>query len=272
MTSPRFCQAAFTAALLAQDSTLPPGLAAGTPPHRFEVYRRNVQAGLARALAARFPVVQALVGEAFFMAMAREFATHHPPASPVLIEFGHALPDFLRGFAPAASVPYLADVAALETARTDAWHAPELPMADPADLQGDDLAELRLMLQPSLRLVRSPHPVLSIWQRHADSGVAVAWAPQSVAVFRQGRGVVQEAVAPDMAAFLGGLLAGAAIGTAFHLAVGTGPDFDATAAFAWLLTHGLIAGPGLGTDTQAPQNGGPFTRPEPAVAGPGIVA
>jgi hypothetical protein len=37
---------------------------------RFAVYRNNVAAGLANALAARFPVVKRLVGDEFFRAMA----------------------------------------------------------------------------------------------------------------------------------------------------------------------------------------------------------
>lgn len=254
MTAPTFRQAAFAAALLGPESMVPPGLAHGTKPHRFEVYRRNVQAGLARALAARFPVVLALVGETFFMAMARDFALRHPPASPVLLEYGRALPDFIRGFDPAQEVPYLADVAALESARSEAWHAPACQVADPDALHADDLAEARLRLQPSLRVVRSQHPVLAIWARHQhdDHGgheTPIDWQPQSVAIHRQGMEVVQEALTPAEAAFLSRLLGGATIGAALHAAAAEDPAFDATDAFVWLLTRGLVVAllPGLYT-------------------------
>jgi hypothetical protein len=269
MAAPSFRQAAFAAALLGPEPVVPPGLAAGTKPHRFEVYRRNVQAGLARALAARFPVVRALVGEAFFTAMARDFALRHPPASPVLLEYGRDLPAYIRGFAPADAVPYLADVAALETARGEAWHAPSHPAADPATLHADDLAEARLLLQPSLRVVRSPHPVLAIWAHHQEDGGTIDWQPQSVALHRHGMEVVQEAVAPGEAEFLARLLAGATIGAAFHAAAAEDGAFDATAAFAWLLARELVVALVPGIQTHGEQSD--VARQEHGAARAGVV-
>ena len=260
MPTPTFRQASFAASLLGPDFGVPPGLAAGTPPHRFEVYRRNVQAGLVRALAARFPVVQSLVGEAFFMAMARDFALRLPPASPVLLEYGRDLPSFIRGFAPAEAVPYLADVAALETARSEAWHAPSCPAAEPDALQADDLAEARLRLQPSMRLVLSPHPVLAIWKHHQDSGMTIDWQPQSVVVHRQGMSVVQEEVPQGHAAFFARLLAGETIGAAFHAAASTDRNFDASTAFAWLLARGLIVAMVPDNKNRGEQNNGTFAE------------
>ena len=75
-------QTAFAAALL--DPGLPPveGLRAwnnSDPARRFAVYRNNVLVSLVDALADTFPVVQELVGAAFFRAMARVFALANPP-------------------------------------------------------------------------------------------------------------------------------------------------------------------------------------------------
>lgn len=236
-----FSQASFAAALFKAQPAVPPGLAAGTPAHRFEIYRRNVQAGLARALEQRFPVVHALVGAEFFKAMAREFVTRHLPTTPLLLEYGRAMPDFIRGFAPAAGVPYLADVAALEVARGEAWHAQSLPVAAPADLLRPCLTDARLLLQPALGLVRSPFPVLAIWEHHQRADAPpIDWQPQSVAVHRQGGDVVQEALAPPEAAFVAALLAGETLGAAFHSAQHAADGFDATAAFAWLLARDLV--------------------------------
>src|SRR5262245_42691844 len=55
---------------------------------RFAVYRNNRSAGLIAALAARFPVVQRLVGDEFFREMARQYIAHDPPRSPILMEYG----------------------------------------------------------------------------------------------------------------------------------------------------------------------------------------
>jgi hypothetical protein len=72
-------QKAFAEALLDSAKPLPLGLRSWTgaaPTRRYGVYRNNVATGLARALAARFPVTEKIVGEEFFTAMARD------PASP----------------------------------------------------------------------------------------------------------------------------------------------------------------------------------------------
>jgi len=84
---------------------------------RFAVHRNNVVVGLINALAERFPVVSRLVGDEFFRAMARLYATMRPPASPLMMLYGETFPEFIDAFAPAAALPYLGDIARLEYAR-----------------------------------------------------------------------------------------------------------------------------------------------------------
>ena len=144
----------------------------GVPSRRFGVYRNNVYAGLIGVLAGRFPVVARLVGEEFFRAMARLYVEREPPASAVLLRYGASFPNFIAGFAPAASVPYLADMAALEWAWHSAYHAAD---AAPLSLQElasavDRAAGAVLILHPSLGIVRSPYPIVSIYELNAQSG------------------------------------------------------------------------------------------------------
>ena len=83
---------------------------------RFNVYRNNVMVSLTEALLDSYPVVAQLVGEEFANAMARVFAGDNLPTSPVLLEYGAGYGDFIAGFEPAQSLPYLADIARLEGA------------------------------------------------------------------------------------------------------------------------------------------------------------
>jgi hypothetical protein len=156
-------QAAFATALLDPALPVPPALRSRGAPagaDRFAVYRNNVVVGLIEGLREAYPVVCRLVGDEFFRATAGIFARVQPPRSPVMLEYGEGFAEFIEGFAPAASVPYLADVARLERAWVEAYHAAEAePLA-----RADAANGAALRLHPAVRLVCSRFPILTIWQ------------------------------------------------------------------------------------------------------------
>lgn len=157
----------FARSLIDPDRAVPDGLTGD--PARFNVYRNNVAVGLQDILGETFPVVRELVGDEFFSAMARAFIQALPPRSPVLIDYGGGFADFIDGFTPARSLPYLADVARLEWARHESYHAADAEPASIDVLTGgnpSDIENLRFQMHPSLRLMRSDWPVASIWQAH----------------------------------------------------------------------------------------------------------
>src|SRR5450432_3798169 len=78
-------QQRFAAALTSaarNDDALPlfTGNAAHTH-HRLAIYRGNIAANAARALAAIYPIVFKLVGNEFFAALARAYSRQHPSVS-----------------------------------------------------------------------------------------------------------------------------------------------------------------------------------------------
>jgi hypothetical protein len=232
-------EAAFHAALW--QGTPPPGLAAPDPSEiarRFSVYRNNVQHGLTRALVARFPVVEQLVGAEFFTAMARVFIAEAPPAHPVLFSWGEAFPAFLESFPPVGHLPWLGDVARLELARGRAYHAADAAPVAPEALVATDPERLRLALHPSVELFTSPYPAVRIWQAHqpgAAPGAPLGAGPDHALIARAVDFAV--IVAPVDAAthrVLSHLLAGTLLGEAAH-------EDDPTPALTLLLRHGLIA-------------------------------
>ena len=129
-------QADVAAALADGDPAAHPRALTGRAAARFRVYRNNYRHGLARQLAEAYPVVERLVGDAFFAATAQVFLHAHPPRTRSLALFGAGFAEFLEGFPPAASVPYLADVARLERARLEALHAADADPLAPAALTG----------------------------------------------------------------------------------------------------------------------------------------
>ncbi len=167
-------QSAFRAALLDPDRPTPPGVTdpEGRPTGcRFDVYRNNVIASLTEALRQAFPVIRKLVGEEFFTAMAIEHVRAHPPRSPMLMLYGADMPGFLAAFPPVAHLGYLPDIARLELALREAYHA-----SDAAPVPADRLAALpdaeflsaRISFAPAMRIVQSRWPIHAIWAANAE--------------------------------------------------------------------------------------------------------
>ena len=132
-----------------------------------QVYRRNFLGNAHEALAAAYPVVRRLVGEAFFHEAAARYAVAVPSTSGDLGERGAGFAAFLSGYAPAAAVACLPDVARLEWALHECERAPDAPGLDPAALARvapEAAGSLRLAVHPAVRMVASAHPVLSIWE------------------------------------------------------------------------------------------------------------
>jgi hypothetical protein len=244
-------QNAFAAALL--DPGLPPprGVVSHTsqaPVKRFAVYRNNVMVGLIDALAARFPAAQRIVGEEFFRASARVFARANPPRSPVMMIYGDEFPDFLEAFEPAAEIPYLADVARIEAARTRAYHAADampLKASDLAGVEAANLAELRFELHPSLEIVASAFPVATIWAVNAGEAPLAPikdWRGEDALIIRPALDVEVRRLPTGAAAFLQSLKAGAPLGEAAGIALDRSPEFDLAINLAALVSAGLAIG------------------------------
>ncbi|EPV9122217.1 DNA-binding domain-containing protein [Pseudomonas aeruginosa] len=223
---------------------------------RFGVYRNNVIVALIDGLADSFPVVRALVGEDFFRGMAHEFARHHPPCSPVMAEYGDGFPAFIESFPPAQSLPYLGDVARLEWQYVVSYHAADAEALTAEKVGGlladpEFLATSRWRLHPSLGLLASPYPVVSLWQAHqedSDTEVEAALAgidlaqSEAALVLRQQLAVMVLGLTAAEATFVRALHAGEMLAVAVADAQQTANDFDPGLAFSLLLRSDALIG------------------------------
>ncbi len=235
--------AGFSAVLLDPSAPAPEGVIGrdGSPAGaRFDVYRNNVIVGLVEALMATYPTVLALVGEEFFRAAGAIHVRAEPPMSPVLLEYGGGFSAFMEGFEPARVVPYLGDVARLDWARVRAYHAADAPPLDPATLARiapERLGDVRLLPHPAMHLVRSTHPVVSIWERHQgepDDGPLPDHG-EDVLVTRSDLDVELRRLPPGGAAFVAAL----AEGRTLAAAAASGEEAARKDAEAFDLAHHL---------------------------------
>ncbi|KZD07862.1 HvfC/BufC N-terminal domain-containing protein [Oceanibaculum pacificum] len=206
----------FAAALRAKQA-LPAGLVAPDQAGRFAIYLNNVHYGLAQSLAEAYPVVRRLVGDEFFFAVAALHVQQALPRAHSLTLYGADFPRFLHRFPPARGVLYLADIARLERAALEALHAADTPIASQRDLfaLGPALSEAPLALAASVRLIRSPHPIVAIHAANRTDHRAEAEGPrqiearaQAALIYRQDDRVHIAALMPADAIFLRRLKAG----------------------------------------------------------------
>lgn len=245
-------QADFAAALLDSERVIPPGLVGpdGRPSvRRFNVYRNNVVAGLTATLKDAFPALARLVGDEFFAAMARTYVVMELPRSPIMLDYGAGFPDFIGTFEPAGGLPYLRDVARIERAWLEAYHAADARPLDPAllaHIAPDDLPRLRLALHPSLRIVRSLLPALAIWRMSVAGGVPapvdLASGGDDVLILRATAEVELRALPLGGAAFVQALADGRPVLAATTAALSMDGRFDLAGALTGLLASGACIG------------------------------
>lgn len=244
-------QSAFAYALLNPELPCPSGFTTwngSDPTMRFAVYRNNVMVSLIDALADTYPVVQTLVGEDFFRAMARVFAQTNAPHSKIMAYYGRDFAEFVATFPPAASVPYLADVARLEMARVLACHAADVAVVQTEALQTaladpKQLSSLRVVLHPSVNVIDSTFAILSIWAAHQAEASMPSVDPdigQFVLVYRTGLDVNALELTAGTGEFVSAVLTGYALIDAAQAASSMKPDFDLTNALTMLLRLQLI--------------------------------
>ena len=237
--------ASFDAGL--KGAALPFGTTAIAPDEveqRFAVYRNNVAVSLTEALSKRFPVIQRLVGDAFFAAMARVYAEDHRPRSPVLLEWGDNFPDFLAAFPPLAAYPYMADVARIEFARGVAYHAADEAPAPADQLMGRDPSTLHLRLHGSVQVLRLAHPAVAIWelnqpgtmpQRTGQTG------PQIALILRnRAFDVLVHAIGQGDAEMIDRIMAGNSLLGAAEAAAEIEPGHDPQSLLVGLIQAGVV--------------------------------
>lgn len=236
-------QSSFRAALLDPSAPVPDGLigpAQAPAGKRFDVYRNNVVFSLTMALRAAFPLVFRLLGAEKFDLMAQEFLRLYPPASPLMMDYGAQMPQFLAGFSALTHVGYLADCAGLDIAMRASYHAPN---AGPLLLTASALAlaeigQAQLRLAPSARMLRSVWPIFDIWRFNFEQDAPKPQArAQDVLIIRPTYDPVPIALPVGAFDWITALQNGADFETAHDLALAQEPQFNLATALAAIVPH-----------------------------------
>jgi len=201
---------------------------------RLAIYRSQLHAVFARTLAIEFPVIERLVGRAYFRQLALQFQAAHPSRAGNLHHIGAPFAVFLRDRFRGGDYDYLSDVAALEWALQESAVAADAAPLDPQALRSiapDDYSELHFALHPAARLVSSAYPVLEIWHANqagqaASGAIDLASGQTHVLVHRGAHGVEFHVLSAPERALLGALAKNFCLGAAADAALKDDAAFD----------------------------------------------
>jgi hypothetical protein len=219
----------------------------------FRVYGNTVLGGAIDALEANYPAVVRLVGRDWFRAAAAQYAREAPPRDSRLMVYGEGFGDFLARFAPAADWPYLAGVAQLDRAWTEAHLAAQAPALDAhtlATLAPEQIGRARLAPHPAARWRWfDAMPIHTLWAAQRDPDAAplpaeLAWQGEGALITRPGDAVRACALSAAGCCFLDHCAAGATLADAAEQALAHAPDTDIAALLALLLRQGAFLAPG----------------------------
>lgn len=237
----------FRTALMDPAQPVPSGLSDGIARPagaRFNVYRNNVAVSLTEAMHTGFPVITKLLGTENMDGLAGLFLRAHPPASPVMVQYGAALPDFLAGMEQLSHLGYLPDVARLELAIRQSYHAADsTPIAAQmlATIPPETLLATTVSFAASLQVLRSDWPIYDIWRFNMqDNAPSPQPGAQDVLITRPDFDPVPNLLPAGGADWIKALMSGATIGDALDVATATTPHFDPGATLALLLQDGAI--------------------------------
>ncbi len=207
------------------------------PAARLRIYRHSGAAIHAGALRTTYPAVLALVGEDFFEQTARGYRREFPSRSGNLQAFGDTLADYLASLPASHQYPWLPDVARLE------WLRQECVLAADARGAGTTDRDAAARVAPSVRLLASAYPVLTIWGyalHPTAENLQLGDAGENVALWREDGEVAMTALDTASLACLRALVRGSGLRAAAAAGCACDARFDADACLASFARHGLL--------------------------------
>lgn len=172
---------------------------------RLRVYLHAYLSRIGGVLEEHYPKLRALLGDATFRPLVRDYLRAHPPRDPSLREAGAHVSRFLFHREPKTYLHI--DLARLERARIEAFDGPDadvLTRDAVAALPPEEFPSLRLALVPTATLLLISTNADDVWDAIEDESAipAAIEGPRTVLVWRRGVTVIHRTLEPDEASAL----------------------------------------------------------------------
>jgi hypothetical protein len=118
---------------------------------RINIYVNAYFYRLLECLKEEFPAALAVIGANDFAGLVRDYLVWRPPTEPSIFYAGRYLAEFLRNHNLAKRWPFIAELARLERATLESFHAPEAPT-----LTGEEMRAIPPQQWPTIELRSHP--------------------------------------------------------------------------------------------------------------------
>lgn len=209
------------------------------------VYLHNIYSTHLRSLQNDYPIVFALLGDTA-RPLVRAYVEVNLPCTGSLADWGAGFTTFLHQSKATATHPYLTDIARYEWAKHIAYGAAENPLPTAEDLKewaALQKNDLTFLFQDSCQLIAFSHAIEQIISTHEEGKKNLSLESQgaSYALILKHQGTLKTYwLTPSLFAFLNRLKEGQDAEVALAAAQILDPEFDAQAAFVFLLSHPIL--------------------------------
>ncbi|MEH6447810.1 MAG: DNA-binding domain-containing protein [Oleispira sp.] len=214
------------------------------------IYQRNLKANAINALQISFPTVIKLIGDDVFSYAAQQLLKQDPPTAGDWGLWGENFPELLRDLTALQDFAYVADVARLDFSMHLLGREKdvELDMNSISFLGDCELDQLRVVLNPSIKLFVSEFPIIDIYC--ANHGLAsqvdqylnlVAGLGQAALLYRPEFKPLVRSVDSSEYAWLRLMQQGVSIGSALDNLVDNKYEFSLEAWLPLAINQNLIS-------------------------------
>ena len=162
---------------------------------RINIYADAYFYRLLECLKEEFPAALAVAGPKEFADLVRGYLAWRPPTEPSIFYAGRYLPEFLRNHSLPQRWPFIAELARLERATLESFHASDAPTLSGEVMSGipaEQWPALELRAHPSLEILRGEWRVTELLSavERGDKWVEPRHETTTLIVWRQGMQVL----------------------------------------------------------------------------------
>ena len=197
-------------------------------------------------LADWFPVVRTLLWDDPFKTVAEAFLANHPATAWSRSNMPERFPPYLRTYGSSSSIEYLADIADLECVyrvakRSLGWSPASADLL--STLTAQQSKTLGIELHPSVSLLQSRFPIVSIWEGIRSNRYTLQrWTSELALVAKPAATVQVLCLSTDEHLFLTALARGRTIADAVSSANAINVEFGLTRALTFLAGINIAVG------------------------------